>query len=227
MDKKNVFAICCIIAIATSALAFSNRSEISAKLFGTKTNIESSQLNVISDNQPQNNLSQTAKTTFSSTNPEPNSAQTNIPTYILYDRVFRLVISFKKKAELQKIRGERITLIQNYFKDETQLTDQQNKILEQVAIEFLQKVQPIDTQAQVLMAQVWQLFPDDLVPAGKKVPPPPPELANLQGQRNDLALSHRDRLKELLGNSKFSEFDNFVQGRFASSFQTISITPQQ
>lgn len=153
------------------------------------------------------------------------NAQTasQIPLCILYNQIFRLVVSFKNKTKTQEVKGESITEFKNYFKDEVRLTDRQNEILEQVAAEFIQEIQPIDARAGVLITQARQAFPNGVVPAGSQVSS---ELTNLQTQRNNLALQYRSRLNELLGNDKFNELDNFVQGNFASKFQTTPLTPQ-
>lgn len=96
--------------------------------------------------------STTSATTTSNGNPQ-------IPTSVLYDQMFRLIISFRGKARVQKLKGEKITLMQTYFKEEAQLSEQENEILEQVATEFIIEVQPIDDQAGELIAQTERLFP--------------------------------------------------------------------
>ncbi len=144
-----------------------------------------------------------------------------IPTHILYDQMFRLTVSFRRKAEIQRLKGGRVTSLPDYFKEEAKLTDEQNEILQRVAIEFIQEVQPVDDQATVLISQIREAFPDGVVPDGQEVPPPPPELANLQNQRNSAALARRDQLEELFGKDKFTEFDKFIQGGFAANFQAI------
>lgn len=156
-------------------------------------------------------------TTTSTGNPQ-------IPTSVLYDQMFRIIISFRRRATIQKLKGERITLMKTYFKEEAQLTDQENEILEQVATEFIVAVQPIDDRAAELIAQGRQAFPDNIVPYGQIVPPPPEELTSLQVKRNELALKYRNQLSELLGSHSFSKIDDFVQGNFASNFQTVPLS---
>jgi len=145
-----------------------------------------------------------------------------IPNHILYDQVFRLVISFKRKAEIQQLQSERVTTFPGYFKEEARLTEQENKILQQVALEFLQEAQPVDDQAAVSIEQLRQTSPDEQQIS------PPLQLTDLQQQRNALVLHYRDRLNQLLGSGRFGEFDNFVRGSFASGFQAIqdSSAPQ-
>lgn len=40
-------------------------------------------------------------------------ASSQIPSHILYDQVFRLTISFKRKAEIQQLTGETVTSLPN------------------------------------------------------------------------------------------------------------------
>ena len=159
----------------------------------------------------------TTTTTTSNGNPQ-------IPTSVLYDQMFRIIISFRRRATIQKLKGERITLMKTYFKEEANLTDQENEILEQVATDFIVAAQPIDDRAGELIAQGRSAFPDNIVPNGQIVPPPPKELGVLQADRNELAMKHRDKLSELLGSDSFSKLDNFVQGNFASKFQTVPLS---
>ncbi len=159
--------------------------------------------------------------------PEVN-AQTfsQIPSHILYDQLFRLVINFRKKAEEQRLTGESVTSLKDYFKDEAKLTDSQNQKLEQLAIEYLQEVEPIDRQARQIIDQLRRQFQDGWVNEGQQVPPPPIELAALQEQRNALAVSYQEKLQELFGKDDFESFDNFVRQNFAQNFQAIGKIPK-
>ena len=166
---------------------------------------------------------QSAKQSITTTTTTSNGSP-QIPTAVLYDQMFRLIINFRRKATIQKLKGERITQMKTYFKEEAQLNDQENEILEQVATEFIVAAQPIDDRAGELIAQGRRAFPDNIVPKRQIVPPPPEELATLQQQRNNLALQYRNRLSELLGSDKFKVLDSFVQGSFESNFQTVPLS---
>ncbi len=161
-------------------------------------------------------LSSTTSGLFNFTPKVQAQTAPQISSQVLYDQVFRLVISFKKKAELQEQNGENPTSFLNYFKEEAQLNNQENEILQQVAAEFIQEVQPIDAQANAAIAKFRN-------PPGRQSPPPIKELSDLQEERDNLAVFYRNRLDELLGSSKFGELNNFVQGPFASNFQPFEI----
>lgn len=121
-----------------------------------------------------------------------------ISSSILYDQLFRLVVKFQAKAEIQKLTGENVTALKDYFKDSAKLSDSQNQILLQTASEYIQAVEPIDAQAREIISQFRQQFQDGWINEGQQAPPPPPELETLQEQRNALALTYRDNLKNLL-----------------------------
>lgn len=150
-----------------------------------------------------------------------------IPSHILYDQLFRLAVNFRRKAEEQRLKGESVSSLKDYFKDEAKLSDSQNQILEQTAIEYIQEVEPIDNQARQIIGQIRAQFQDGWVNEGQQVPPPPTELATLQEQRNALALSYREKLQDSLGKENFESFDNFVQKNFAQNFQAIGKIPQE
>ena len=148
-------------------------------------------------------------------------ANANIPDHILYDRLFRMIISFKRKAESQTISGEKAIGLTNYFKNRANLNDEENRILQSVALEYIQELAPIDAQARTIITQTRQTFPNSVVPREQ---PPPAELVNLQEQRNALALRYRDQLQYALGADGFAKFDEFVQRDFASRFQAIPLS---
>jgi hypothetical protein len=151
----------------------------------------------------------------------PSAATPLVPDYVLWESVFRLDLSFRRKALDQKLSGETATDLKTYFKDEIGLTPEQDTILRETAIEYLGALQPINAQAVDLIAVLRKSFPDGWVRDGQEAPPPPQALLDLQGKRNALALTYRDRLANRLGSKAFEQFDDFVKGKFAKNFQSI------
>lgn len=151
------------------------------------------------------------------------NAQTSsqIPSYVLYDKLFRMIISFKKKAESQEMSGERIISVTNYFKDRANLNEEENQTLQNTALEYTQKIALIDEQARTIIVQTRQAISTGVVSRNQ---PPPAELANLQEQRNQMALLYRDRLKESLGSDGSAKFARYIEGEFASRFESIPLS---
>lgn len=153
-------------------------------------------------------------------------AQSAIPSHVLYDSLFRMDISFRRKALEQELTGQPVTSLKSYFKDEVALTDAEDKILEQTAIDFLKEVEPIDKRAKEILAQYRELYVDGVVPDGQQIPAPPAELGTLQQQRNTAALNNREKLRNGLGESRFTVFDGFVQQEFSTNFQSNGAAPR-
>ncbi len=88
------------------------------------------------------------------------SSSSSIASEILYDSLFRMDISFRRKALEQELSGKSVASLKYYFKNQTSLSDEQDLLLEQVAIEYVQEVEPIDAQARQIIAQFREQFPD-------------------------------------------------------------------
>jgi hypothetical protein len=152
-------------------------------------------------------------------------AASTIPTHILYDHLFRLVISFQKKAIEQRIRGEQITTLTDYFQTEAGLTEEQNQSLSEVANLFIEEVEPIDNQALALISAARENYPDGQISPDQQIPQPPSELLDLQNQRNALALNFREKLNNRWGKKAFESFDSYIHKKFAQNFQAIGTQP--
>lgn len=137
----------------------------------------------------------------------------DIPDYVLYDMVFRLDNNFRIKAREQETNGEMPTAFEHYFKDETSLTEEEDRILEQVATEFIAEVRAIDEKAREIIA------------AGDKGAETAVALNNLQEERNAIVLSNRDKLANLLGGEAFERFNQFVMENFVLHFGSYEVLP--
>ena len=158
---------------------------------------------------------------LTSTPAAPAGPTPQVPDHVLWESVFRLDLSFRRKALEQELSGKAATGLKTYFMDEIGLKPEEDNILRETAIEYLVALQPIDAQAIQLLAELRESFPDGYVQDGQEVPPPPQALFDLQGERNALALNYRDRLADRLGSKAFEQFDNFVKSKFAENFQSI------
>jgi hypothetical protein len=153
-----------------------------------------------------------------------SQTKSQIPDYVLYDNLFRMLHNLKKKAESPETSKEKSDGLTNYFRLRANLSDEENQALKKAALEFIQEVTPIDAQAGTIAAKARQTNPKGIVsPAAEQTTLA--ELANLQEQRNALALRYRDRLKESLGADEFAKFDKFVQGDFASRIKAVPLSP--
>lgn len=157
---------------------------------------------------------------------EDQALRSSIPEHVLYESIFRMDLSFRRKALEQELSGQTVTSLKTYFKDEFGLNDEEDDLLRQTAIEYLEDIEPVNAQAIQLLAQLREQFQDGEIPDGQFVPAPPPALADLQSQRNSIALQSRDKLANRLG-KKFEMFDGLVKTRFAANFQSLGPNRQQ
>lgn len=156
------------------------------------------------------------------TNSKSDDSGSSIPEYVLYESVFRLDLSFRRKALEQELTSQPITGFKTYFKDNAELTDVEDEALRQVAIEYLVEIQPIETQTNLIISQIREQFPDGLIQSGQEVPPPPPALLLLQEQRNAAAISNWNKLSSRLSGKSFTSLDEFVKTGFADNFRSLA-----
>lgn len=155
------------------------------------------------------------------------SAAEPLPDYVLYDSLFRMDLSFRRKALEQELTGQPVTSLKTYFKDRANLTDEENELLRQASIEFIQEIRPLDVRAQQITADIREQFLYGEVPPGQEVVPPPAELIDLQNRRNELVLRSRDKLADSMGKDTFAKFDEFMHKDFSSNFQLNGELPRR
>lgn len=193
--KKLLMVVIVLTAAATGAVTFGSRAQLAYQSFG-----------------------------LFSADAYEETPKSRMPDHVLYDKLFRMVGSLKKKAEsVQDITAEKADALSNYFKRRAQLSDEENQILLNTALEFMREAAPVDERARAAISEARRNPLSNRGAAGELTPPL--ELIDLQEQRNALALLYRDRLKASLGEDAFARFDEFVESDFASGFQVISLSP--
>lgn len=229
MKKKLIVPIFSLIGLM-SFVVLGNSPGLVNTILESAQNNPITKIFIQSKNQSE---SQKSEVSFSRTLKRPeiiqkgvNKQQNEIPEYILYEKVFRLVIEFDSLAESQEENGEPITPFHAYFKDEAKLTAQNDQFLLQAAKQYYQEIQLVDAQAEAVIEQLRQQYPVGSLPEGELIKPSQ-ELLQLQEQRNKVALLYRDKLKDLLGEANFNEFDGFVKGKFALGIKVIPISTLQ
>jgi len=135
----------------------------------------------------------------------------SIPEHVAYDFLFRRTARFRKKA----VEAGRPEVPDAAFHREARLNTAQARALEEVAAAVSRQVEAQDARARVVIERFRARYPGGVVPRGKKLPPPPPELRAMQEERNAIILRGRDHLRGLLGEQKFAGFNDFVLRRFA------------
>jgi len=141
----------------------------------------------------------------------------DIPQYILYDQLFRLVVKFKKKAVEKEADGTPIPALRDYFQRAGKLSDEQTQSLQEIAANYVTAVEQIDSQAHTIIQTARERIPQGRATIDKKLLEPPAELLTLQKKREELALEYRDRLKSSLSPEGFE----LLVGQVQQSISTV------
>jgi hypothetical protein len=140
----------------------------------------------------------------------------SLPEYVPYMFLFdHHSFNLKKASELTQ-QGKDGTAYSLMFKRLASLTDVEAAELDQATVECQSALAQQDAQAQALIQGFRAKYPQGVLPAGQKLPPPPSELAILQQGRYAIILQARHRLHSAFGDQEFARFDAFVQSQVAS-----------
>lgn len=156
---------------------------------------------------------------------QQTSAQTSrrqspeVPAYVIYKHLFHHVMALKRKAEAIERNGKDASQFRTHFKRNANLSEEQTRALEDVAVEFDQEEQMIAARAKPLIAAYKAQYPNGQVPHGQTPAPPPEELKQLSEERDASVRRAVDRLHVQLGEEQFMRFDKFVRTRIASNVE--------
>ena len=97
-----------------------------------------------------------------------------------------------------------------------------NQILKNTATQYFTEVEPLDEQAKAIIQEIRAKNPQPPVLGADgrilQILAPPPELAALQNQKNEIVLSQRDNFRALIGEEEFAKFSEFLTTQFAKGF---------
>ena len=147
----------------------------------------------------------------------PAQRQT-IPQQAVYFQLFRQVAVLEAKAVEAPANADKYRAV---YRNLAGLTEAQNAVLLKTAVDCTRQVDSLDARAKTIIAGFRAQFPNGQVPPGKALPPPPPELLQLQKDRDTTILRFRDQLRTAFGEAVFARFDAFVQGSIGSKM-TVS-----
>ena len=105
------------------------------------------------------------------------------------------------------------------FKRRAELSDSEAQALDQVTRDCQQELAQQDSKAQAVIAQFRKQYPAGKLPEGVTLPPPPPELSQMQQERDAIIIRARDRLHAAFGDEEFARFDSFVQSRIRAGIK--------
>ncbi|HMM79823.1 MAG TPA: hypothetical protein PKC65_07370 [Pyrinomonadaceae bacterium] len=148
-------------------------------------------------------------------------SNSNVPESVIYDNLFRTVVELKKRSVSGEIDTNKSLAHSTFIQSYGDLTDADYRILEDTAIAYVKEVSLIDEQAKAMIDQTRQKFANGIVPRNSPVPP---ELIKLQNERNAMALTYRDRLRDALGAERFVEVEKFIVEKWGGKIKQVRLS---
>jgi hypothetical protein len=157
----------------------------------------------------------------------PAEASYGVPEHVIYRHLFHHAHVMNQEAQKAELRGDMqaAASLRSFYKHEAELNDEQARLFDQVGAECEREVNEQDRKAQVIIKRFRAQFPGGRVPDGEPLPPPSPELVEMQAERNAIILRARDRLREALGEQGFNRFQHFIKVKVAPNIRPMS--PEQ
>ncbi|HWN11005.1 MAG TPA: hypothetical protein VNO50_17335 [Pyrinomonadaceae bacterium] len=145
------------------------------------------------------------------------------PPQVVYSALFHHVVAVKEQAEAEERQGRDASSLRSMFRQKADLSDVQGHLLETIATDCVREVAAQDARAQMIINAFKVRFPPGRLPPGVKLPPPPPELKQMQEERDAMILRARERLRLSLGEDEFQRFEGFVTRRVASQIEPTAL----
>lgn len=140
-----------------------------------------------------------------------------IPERILWFMVFKMDETIEKEAQKLFKQGKDGNIWKDYFKREAKISGDQALVLQNISRSYLEAIKPLDLRAKKIIEQTRATFPKENI-SKAEIPKPPAKLKELQNQKDDLTLRHRDDFKLQIGEEDFGKFMEFVEQKLAKGF---------
>lgn len=203
MRKK--FAIVMIALVGLSSFAVSGSSPAFVRSL-----LESVQDNPVTKLFSPARKVEIKKTPQVQTNIKKQEAPNEIPAQVPYLFLFREVAAFEEKAVEAESKGEDGSSYRTVYKRLASLTDEQSEFLRKTATGCAAEVKITDKAAGKIGDRLRAQYQTQLASGNMNPPPPSVELTELQKQRDEIILKHRDLLKENFGEA-FPRFESYVE----------------
>jgi hypothetical protein len=112
------------------------------------------------------------------------------------------------------------------FREKADLSEVQAHLLTAIATDCVREVAVQDARPREIINTFRLRFPPGKLPIGVKLPPPPPELTQMQQERDAIILSARERLRLALGEDEFQRFEGLVTRRVAAAIEPTALLPR-
>jgi hypothetical protein len=156
---------------------------------------------------------------------QQQSQRISAPPKVVYSTLFHHVVAVKEQAEAEERQGKDASSLRSLFRERADLSEVQAHLLNAIATDCVREVAAQDARAQVIINAFKIRFPPGRLPPGVKLPAPPPELKQMQEERDAIILRARERLRLALGEEEFQRFEGFVTRRVATAIEPTALHP--
>lgn len=151
-----------------------------------------------------------------------------MPEELMYWMLFEQISALKAKDAEMLTEGQNSSFKNSFYEENMKLQPSQFSAVDTAVTTFFSEIQPIDQQARQVINQYRSQYPNGELKKAEntdsskfssgrykspveKLPPPPPQLQQLQNQKNQIILNAKERIRQSLGASSFAEFDAAVK----------------
>lgn len=154
----------------------------------------------------------------------PTSVQKDleVPEHVIYRQLFHDIVVRNERANELERTGQNVPSLRNLYQRRAGLSEDQDRVLHEIALNCEQEVKQQDAKAKVIIDNFKKQYPEGRVPPGETPAPPSPELVSMQAERNAIILRARDRLREAFGAEEFKRFETFVENHIAPNVKPLA-----
>jgi len=151
----------------------------------------------------------------------PNAPAVNTPA--LYRAFFNHAQALEKAASDAEAGSAKGRELRSYYQHKIGLSESQAATLKQFAAQCVNATQDVDRRAKAIIEQVWKQYPPGRVASKDQIPKPPPELAQLTQERDDVTNAQVQGLRAALGETSFGKVDGYVRTEFAKQVKPVPV----
>jgi hypothetical protein len=154
----------------------------------------------------------------------PTTSAAQIPLRVLYRHYMAYQNHLDRAAAVLDKAGKNGDALRTHFQKKLGFTDTQFQLVRDSALRLEAALKDQDAKAKALIDATRAKVPS-VINGPADLPPVPPELIDMQKQRDALIDKEIDALKKSLGPSDAAKLDTFLQYDFAPSVTVQSIGP--
>lgn len=207
MKNAKTFTLICLFALVVGGIGWKSLSPTLGK--------------TVAQQRPSHNTVLT--TTGTRQSPNPSQA----PEHVVYRQFFHHLVALRQRAAEIESKGKSGKALREHYKTKIGLKDKDADLLDQIAEECDRETAKVDAKAQKIIDRIRRQFPNGKLASPEELPPPPPELKDLQLKRDMIVMRARHRLVTELGAQGFQQIDEFIKLNFARDVQPAAVHPKQ